>query len=384
MTNRMRLIPFDRLIRWIFAELEREDSVFGIPHKKFFKTVHEPGWQLFGDDLECPIGPAAGPHTQLAQNIIAAYLTGSRFFELKTIQRLDGEEISVDKPCILAKHEGYNVEWSTELAVPDAFNEYVKAWFALHVLAKEFSLGKSSGFIFNMSVGYDLEGIQSAKVDSFIEGLKDASHTPIYQECRAFLMENLHIFKNVDRAFVEEISPHICKSITLSTLHGCPSEAIEAIAQYLLEEKHLHTFVKFNPTLLGYDFVRATLDQMGYIDISFDDHHFINDLQFAAAVPMMARLIEFATERNLTFGVKLSNTLPVQICNNELPGSEMYMSGRALYPLTINLAYRLAKALQGKIKISYSGGADYFNIDRIYATGIWPITLTTTILKPGG
>ena len=29
--------------------------------------------------METPCGPAAGPHTQLAQNIIAAYLTGSRF-----------------------------------------------------------------------------------------------------------------------------------------------------------------------------------------------------------------------------------------------------------------------------------------------------------------
>ena len=29
--------------------------------------------------METPCGPAAGPHTQLAQNIVAAYLTGSRF-----------------------------------------------------------------------------------------------------------------------------------------------------------------------------------------------------------------------------------------------------------------------------------------------------------------
>lgn len=384
MTDRMRLISFDKMIRWIFTELERENSIFGIPREKFYRPNSSWTLKLFDSKLENPLGPAAGPHTQLAQNIIAAYLSGSRFFELKTVQRLDGEDLPVSKPCILAKDEGYNVEWSTELTVPDAFNEYVKAWFLLHVLAKELSLGGSDGFIFNMSVGYDLEGIQSAKIDAFIEGLKDASQTQVWQDCRAALLKELHRFDYVDEDFIEGISPHICNSITLSTLHGCPPKAIEEIAGYLLEKKHLHTYVKCNPTLLGYDFVRETLDRMGYDYISFDEHHFQNDLQFGDAVPMIVRLKELATKQGLTFGVKLSNTFPVQIRNNELPGEEMYMSGRALYPLTIQLAYGLAKAFHGDLKISYSGGVDYFNVDRIYAAGIWPITVATTILKPGG
>ena len=31
-----------------------------------------------------------------------------------------------------------------------------------------------------------------------------------------------------------------------------------------------------------------------------------------------------------------------------------------------------------------AGGADYFNCDKLFAAGIWPITVATTILKPGG
>ena len=44
---------------------------------------------------------------------------------------MDGAELSacVNKPCILADDEGYNCEWSTELTVPDAMGEYIKAWF---------------------------------------------------------------------------------------------------------------------------------------------------------------------------------------------------------------------------------------------------------------
>lgn len=36
--------------------------------------------------------------------------------------------------------------------VPQAYDEYVKAWFACKVLAKEYGLGSMDGFQFNMSV----------------------------------------------------------------------------------------------------------------------------------------------------------------------------------------------------------------------------------------
>ena len=384
MSDRMRVIPFGKLIQWILTEHEKENSIFGVSNNKFFRKDNSNNLELFGGSLENPVGPAAGPNTQLTQNIIASYVAGSRFFELKTVQIIDGEDLPVSKPCILAKDEGYNVEWSTELTVPDALNEYIKAWFALNILSKELSLGSSNGFVFNMSVGYDLDGIKSPKINTFIDGLKDASQTSIWKECKDFLLNNPGIFKGINKEFVEGISPNICKSITLSTLHGCPPAEIERIAVYLLEEKKLHTYIKCNPTLLGYEFARNTLNKMGYDYLVFDDHHFNNDLQFEAAVPMIAKLKALAKDLGLTFGVKLTNTFPVKIRNNELPGEEMYMSGRSLYPLTINLAYKLAKEFDGDIRISYSGGADFFNIDRIYKTGIWPITLATTILKPGG
>ena len=384
MSDRMSPISFEKLIKWALTENVNEHSIFGVAQDKFFIKSNPQNLKLFGAMLENPLGPAAGPHTQLAQNIIAAYVAGSRFFELKTVQLLDGEDLPVSKPCILANDEGYNVEWSTELTVPDAFNEYVKAWFALNILSKELSLGSNTGFIFNMSVGYDLAGIKSPKVDTFIESLKDASQTSIWKECQVYLQNNLSLFKNIDHEFVKGISSKICASITLSTLHGCPPAEIDRIARYLLNEKKLHTYVKCNPTLLGYKFARDILNQMGYDYLVFDEHHFKNDLQFKDAIPMITGLQTYAKERHLIFGVKLSNTFPVKIKNNELPGEEMYMSGRSLYPLTINLAYQLAKELQGDLKISYSGGADFFNIAKIYQTGIWPLTLATTILKPGG
>lgn len=375
----MTPIPFPKLMEWILIEKEH---VFGI--KQIFKTASHKYLNLFNEKLEIPCGPAAGPHTQLAQNIIAAYLAGARFFELKTVQTLDGEDLPVDKPCIRAEDECYNVEWSTELTVPEALEEYIKAWFALKLMSKEFDLGDPNGFIFNMSVGYDLEGIRSTKINAFIEGLKDASSTPIWHACIEWAKSHLQAFQSIDEAYLLGISSHISSSVTLSTLHGCPPDEIERIATYLLKEKGLHTYIKCNPTLLGYDFTRTILNQMGYDYLVFDTHHFEHDLQFNQAVPMLERLIALSNKLSLTFGVKLTNTFPVQITRSELPGKEMYMSGRALFPLTLSLAYKLAHTFKGNLNISFSGGVDAYNIKELFELGIYPITFATTLLKPGG
>ena len=84
------------------------------------------------------------------------------------------------------------------------------------------------------------------------------------------------------------------------------------------------------------------------------------------------------------FGVKITNTFPVDVTRNELPSEEMYMSGKALFPLSISLAAKLSAEFAGKLRISYSGGADYYNIDKIVGCGIWPVTMATTLLKTGG
>lgn len=382
MSDRMRPIPFPELMEQVLTDYRRDGSVLGV--RSPYRHEGDKRLELFGERPETPFGPAAGPHTQLAQNLIAAYAGGARFMELKTVQKLDGEDLPVSKPCILAAAEGYNVEWSTELTVPEAFDEYVKAWFALKLISAAFGLGARDGFVFNMSVGYDLAGIRTEKINRFIEGLKDASETPVWQACAAWARARLADFDGLTAADVDAFDPRVCKSITLSTLHGCPPAEIERIATYLIREKHLHTFVKCNPTLLGYGFARKTLDQLGYGDVAFDDYHFRDDLQFADAVPMFVRLSSLAQSQGVAFGLKLSNTFPVEITRGELPGTEMYMSGKALWPLTIHLAETLEKAFEGKLRVSFSGGADRHNIAELFEAGVWPVTLATTLLKPGG
>lgn len=384
MSEIMRPMSIDHLMHWIMSEYEQKKSIFGI--EKIVKHENGQALPIYEEKIESPFGPAAGPNSQLAQNIVAAYVAGSRFFELKTVQVMDGADLAacVNRPCIIAGDECYNCEWSTELYVPQAFAEYVKAWVACKLIAKEYNLGDPDAFVFNMSVGYDLEGIKSPKVDKYINEMIEAKDTEVFKECINWALEHVNEFKNVDEEYIRNISSNISNSITESTLHGCPPAEIERIATYLITEKHLNTFIKCNPTLLGYEYARKRLDGLGFDYIVFDDHHFVEDLQWADAVPMLHRLYDLCQEKGLEFGVKITNTFPVDVTRNELPSNEMYMAGRALFPLSIHVARLLTDEFQGKLRISYSGGATIENIKELFDAGIWPITMATNILKPGG
>ena len=231
MSDIMRPIPFSQLMNWIIEEHKTQGAVFGV--RKMVTTNQEGALPIFDERIETPFGPAAGPNTQLAQNIVASYVAGSRFFELKTVQVMDGEELSkcVNKPCIVAQDECYNCELSTELEVPQAFAEYVKAWFACHLSAREYGLGSPDGFVFNMSVGYDLEGIKGEKVNTYIDGMMDASRTAIFGECKEVLKElflkmniklvdfKIEFGKTSDGEIVlaDEVSPDTCRLWDMST-----------------------------------------------------------------------------------------------------------------------------------------------------------------------
>lgn len=393
MADIMRPVPFEELLARITGELRNQGSIFNIKKEMFFSDDEKKSVRVFNQRAKTPLGPAAGPHTQLAQNIITSYLVGARFIELKTVQIMDSLEIA--KPCIDARDEGYNTEWSTELSLEKAFDEYLKAWFIVHVLdIVSHDSWTEPGFIFNMSVGYNLEGIKSERMDAFISQMMDAKKSGLFEEYKASLKAMMEddifsgtiyegkegdVIKNIDK-----ISANISPSVTLSTMHGCPPKEIEAIASYMLDEKGLDTFIKLNPTLLGYEGVREILDALGYDYLTLRRESFEHDLQYSDAIAMLRRLVAKAKEDGRGFGVKLTNTLGSVNNQGILPGDEMYMSGRALMPISLSVALKLSKEFDGKLPISYSGGANAFNIKELFETGIRPITVATDMLQPGG
>jgi putative selenate reductase len=367
------------LSAWVFGELEAKESIFGIPRELFFTPRAADRFRsaAYGHSLETPFGPAAGPHTQMAQNIVVAWLCGARFIELKTVQTLD--RLDVNKPCIDMQDEGYNVEWSQELRMYQSFDEYLRAWVLIHALHRRLGFpGDRPGMVFNMSVGYDLAGILKPNVQWYLDTMRDAS---------AYLPGHVEV---VARHFPEvgevPIPADLSDNVTLSTMHGCPPGEIERIAGYLLTERGLHTAVKCNPTLLGPEKVRGIINgDLGYGDVVVPDAAFGHDLKWEDAAPMFRRLQEAAAARGLHFGLKLSNTLEVENWRTVFPGdSMMYLSGRPLHALTANLALLLAEEFRGGMPLSFAGGADCFNAPELLACGLRPVTVCSDLLKSGG
>lgn len=385
MSDNLITMNFEKLLDVILNDYKRHRKIFEIEENDFYRYEKDISIEYLGNKLASPIGPAAGPHTQLAQNIISAYLTGSRYFEVKTVQVLDGKEMQkmISKPCIDAKNVGYNVEWSTELTVEQAMEQYIYASCLLEAIGKELQITNEKDFIINISVGYDLEGIKSEKIDSFIENLKDASNTIAFKNAIAVLKENIDKFNNLTVEDVDKISPNISNIVTLSTMHGCKKEEIKGIATHLIENKKMNTFVKLNPTLLGYDNVRKILDDFGYDSIELSKADFENDLQFDDAVKLVRDLKEIAEENGLISGIKLTNTLPVYNTRKKLSGDKMYLSGKPLFPIAIGVAKKFFEGFDD-LNISFSGGIEKENVKKVLSTGIMPVTFSTALLKPKG
>ncbi len=170
-------------------------------------------------------------------------------------------------------------------------------------------------------------------------------------------------------------------------MHGCPPDEIESISSYLLQERGLHTLVKCNPTLLGPDLLREILHvDLKFTDVVVPDIAFEHDLNLPAALPMLGRLLGAAKSCNLAFGVKLSNTLEVENSRSVFDAAEemMYLSGRPLHAITVNLAHRLAEEFEGDLPMSFSAGANCFNAPALLASGMQTVTACSDLLKTGG
>ena len=380
MSELFQPISAKQLVAWVFSELDTHDSIFGIPRQHFYTPREDDPFRTtaFGHLLETPFGPAAGPHSQMAQNIVASWLCGARYMELKTVQTLD--VLNVSKPCIDMEDEGYNVEWSQELKVHQSFDEYLRAWVLIHALHQKLGFpGEVPGVVFNLSVGYDLEGIQQPNMQWFLDQMQDCSGHK-----QAVIEQVAHFYPDVRDI---EIPDRISDNVTLSTMHGCPPGEIESISTYLLRERQLHTLVKCNPTLLGPERVRAILNEdLQYTDVVVPDIAFEHDLKYPDAVEMLSNLQAIAKECELNFGVKLSNTLEVENTRSVFDGNEkmMYLSGRPLHAITVNLALQLAEEFDGTLPMSFSAGANCFNAPDLLAAGMQTITVCSDLLKTGG
>lgn len=384
----------NRLLMRIAAEWPDRKEIFGLAGRRFFRSdaAIDLGCDIAGHRVGTPVGPAAGPHTQMAQNIALSWLAGARTFELKTVQILD--ELDIERPCIDMENVGYNIEWSQELTLDESLAEYAKSALLLAVLRRwepltDF-LGDMSGpdadYAFELSVGYDLAGIQSDRMTAFVSGMRDAGER--IDRFRRDIPAPFGSLRDVP------VASRIVDHATLSTFHGCPPHEIEDIIKHLMTVHGMDVTVKLNPTLLGMDTVREILhDRLGHTEVPLVPEAFAADLKFDRALEMITRLEKFAASHGRRFGIKLTNTLVVGNERGVMPGKQMYLSGKPLHVMAVTLLDRLIGALpgmfglgdgEGPVPVAFSAGIDKDNLTDAVALGLTPVTICSDLLKPGG
>lgn len=378
--------PFRDLVTRLHREPATQDALFELPRRKWFlpdADTPDLSVDFHGQRAGAPLGPAAGPHTQMAQNILLNYVAGGRILELKTVQAID--QLTIPRPCIDMTNIGYNVEWSQELRVEQSLRQYVAGAMLIEIFRRNTDLsggrldGLAGAVIHDISVGYDLTGVRSEKVGRFLAGMRNAHET--IEQLRGEIPREFAYAR--DLRYPAQVS----RSVTLSTFHGCPADEIEKICEYLIAEHDLDVIVKMNPPMLGREKLEHLLHEvMGYGDLRVSPSTYDSALTLDDGVEMCERLTTFAAQRGRNVGFKFCNTLEI-VNHRDFFGDEnkmMYLSGQPLHVLTITLVDEFQKRVGSGVPISFSAGIDRSNFASAVACGFVPVTISTDLLRPGG
>jgi putative selenate reductase len=376
--------PFSDLVKRMFLEPEKQQTIFDLPLRKMYvpDPTLDTSVKFHGKIAANPLGPAAGPQTQMAQNIVLSWLGGSRILELKTVQIND--KLVINRPCIDMTNVGYNIEFSQELRLQESLQEYVAGMMLIEMLkASNLLQFPPSAFdktstIYDFSLGYDLAGISSQPIRDFIASLRNAKKH--IDKLRLQIPDRWKQFRNLP--YPEQIS----NTVTLSTFHNCPPEEIEKICHFLLTEIGMDVVVKMNPTMLGLDELNHLLhERLGFKDIHVNEKAIDAGLKFDESISMVRRLQETGKKLGLSVGAKFSNTLEVINHKTFFPKDEiMYLSGLPLHVITMQLVERWRQSYGPDCPISFSAGVDKHNFANCVACGFVPITTCSDLLKVGG
>ncbi|MCF8367040.1 MAG: FAD-dependent oxidoreductase, partial [Bacteroidales bacterium] len=378
----MKPASLEQLLKIILTSYDKKQEIFDIPEKLFYKHWHHHTLytEKYGQKIHNPIGLSSGPLTQLAQNIVSGWLCGARFIELKTVQ--PNSIADRIKPSIDIFDGAYNCEKSSELSVEEAYDQYLNAWIIIHILNhkifSEIQKYKDIGTIFNMSLGYTLSDIRSEKMQWFVDKMINCS---IEKEDKIKKIKK--IYPDITKI---KIPDQISNNFTVNTSKGCSARELEYICKFLIIDKKLHPGIKISPKLLGYRSVMAILNTKNTFNVEVNQDDFENSIQYGEAITLIENILEDTKEMGLQLTVKISNSLTCKNNSTQIPGAaeEVYLSGRALHPIAVNLAAKFQSKFEGLLDISFSGGANCFNISNLIQNGFSSITVCTDLLKPGG
>ena len=232
--------------------------------------------------------------------------------------------------------------------------------------------------VFNMSVGYNLEGMLKPNVQWYFDTMADASeYLPAYIDIVA---ERYPAVRDIDiPASSRTRSP--CRPCTAAR----PTRSRRSRSICSRSAACTPRSSATRPCSAPTGCAGIVNDSLDFDDVPIPDEAFGHDLKYVDAVPMFHNLRRVAASKGLTFGLKLTNTLEVDNWRTVFDKDEMmYLSGRALHAVTTNLASKISEEFRGDLMLSFAGGADCFNVADLLRSGMQTITVCSDLLKSGG
>jgi putative selenate reductase len=378
----VKTYPFGALVTQLFRELERNESVFGLPASRFFPGNPYKNFsvQHHRNTLSSPLGVAAGPHTLMAQNLVLGWLAGARFFELKTIGWK--EPVKQPRPYLDLRTMQFSLDHGRALDLETYQDEMVKGYMLIQMIEASGLLAVAvdfDSFALDVGIGDNLDVLEDERIRAFVSGLQDT---------RAMVDRLRRDIPPAEKRFSDlDYGTRLATGATISCSPATPVEPLARVALHVLREHHLPCTLKFNPTLLGHHETHRLLhDQLGYEKLHVPSHAFADGLRWEDMVELMNRLGKAAAEEELGVAARFSGALPVNHPGGVLPTGphNAFASGPPVHVLAMEHVKRFRREFENRFPLSFSGGIDRANFAEAVALGLAPITVCTDLMKPGG
>lgn len=350
--------PFRDLVTRLYREPAAQGTLFELPRQAWYRPG--PGGpdltvDFLGARVGNPLGVAAGPRTQMAQNLLLSYVAGGRILEL-----------------------------SREHGVTDALPEYVAGSMLIEVFRQQHELtggqldGLAGAVVYNVRVGADLAGVRSDETRRFLDGMRAAG--TVIERLRA------EIPRQFGPARERGYPTRIAETVRVSLLPACSAEQIEKTAELLIAEHDFNVVVEVSPAMLGRERLEHLLcGAAGDAELRVDPEVFASGVSFDEAVELCRRLMRIAGERGRRVGFDFSDTLrsPGHRESVAAAKGDTELVGRWRRAVAMTLADELRKVVGPQVPVSLGAGVDRDDFASAVACGSVPVGVSTNRLGPG-
>ena len=192
-----------------------------------------------GDASRPPSAPPPAPTPSWPRTSSPPTVAGARFFELKTVQKMDGAELAacVSRPL----HPGGGRVLQLRVVhraapSPRPLRSTSRPGAPASCMAKGCTAWAiPTALCSTCPWATTWRASRARRWTPTSNGMMDAAETPSLPGVHR--RAPLELFPAEKDAYIDAISPQVSRSVTVSTLHGCPPEEIERIATYLIDGK---------------------------------------------------------------------------------------------------------------------------------------------------